>query len=180
MNPAGLQAIGARLAAGEAGALEECYRRLGPMVLGYLRRYVPPADAEDVLQKVFIELWRHTDRYDPNRPLQAWVFDIARKRAIDHLRSRPSGVVSLDGVRELAGEDGDETADRYAWAADLHQALDLLPEPQSQVLRLAYFDHLTQAEIAARLSIPLGTVKTRTARGMQRLAALLEDRGDDR
>lgn len=175
-----MRSLGVRLAAGEVAALEDCYRRLGPMVLAYLRRYVPPADAEDVLQKVFVELWRHTDRYDPNRPLEGWVLGIARKRAIDHLRAQPRGVVSLDGVRELTGDDGREAADRYAWAADVHRALGLLPDPQREVLRLAYFDQLTQSEIADRLSIPLGTVKTRMARGMQRLAALLDDRGDAR
>ena len=172
---AALADIGERLTRGEPEALEDAYRSLGPLVMSYLSRYVPQADIEDVLQRVFYEVWRVHDRYDPGQSLRGWVLGIARKRAIDHLRRRRDAVVNLDSVREIKGDDGRETADRLAWADEVRRALDLLPDLQREVIELAYFEGYTQSEIATVLAIPLGTVKTRTARGLQRLAGLLEN-----
>lgn len=170
-----LAEIGVRLNRGDPAALEDAYRTLGPLVLAYLRRYVPPSDLEDVMQRVFYEVWRVHDRYDPEQPLRAWVLAIARRRAIDHLRRRRDVVVPLDAMRQVVGDDGREVADRIAWADELRGALELLPELQREVIELAYFGDYTQTEIAAALDIPLGTIKTRTARGLQRLAGLLEN-----
>lgn len=164
--------IGARLS-GDPAALEDCYAALGPMVLGYLRRLVPRDEAEDVLQRTFVEVWRSRDRYDPSRSLEAWVLAIARKRAIDHLRRNRAEVVSIDELREVAGEDGRVLADRYARAAQVRAALTRLPRDQREVLALAYFGDYTQTEVAERLDLPLGTVKARTFRGLKRLAAIL-------
>ena len=166
--------IGERLNRGQPEALEEAYRTLGPLVMSYLARYVPQPDIEDVMQKVFYEVWRVHERYDPSLSLRGWVLGIARKRAIDHLRKRKDVVVPLDSMREITGDDGREVAERLVWADEVRSALDLLPELQRQVIELAYFDGYTQSEIALALAIPLGTVKTRTSRGLQRLAGLLE------
>jgi RNA polymerase sigma factor (sigma-70 family) len=165
--------LGARLAAGEEGAIEECYAALGPMVLGYLRRFVSRDEAEDVLQRVFYEVWRNRDRFDPDRSLEAWVLGMARKRAIDQLRRRHANVVPMEELRDLAGDDGRELAERYARAVEVRGALQRLPREQRKVLALAYFGGLTQSEIADRLGVPLGTVKARTFRGLRRLAGLL-------
>ena len=165
--------LGARLAAGEEGAITECYSALGPMVLGYLRRFVARDEAEDVLQRVFYEVWRNRDRYDPTRSLEAWVLGIARKRAIDQLRRRHANVVPIEELREIAGDDGRELAERYARAVEVRGALERLPREQREVLTLAYFGELSQSEIAGRLGLPLGTVKARTFRGLRRLADLL-------
>jgi RNA polymerase sigma factor (sigma-70 family) len=167
--------IGERLVLGQPEALEECYRTLGPLVMSYLGRYVPQPDVDDVMQRVFYEVWRVHDRYDPNRSLRGWVLGIARKRAIDHLRKRKDVVVPLDSMREISGEDGREFAERLVWADEVRTALDLLPDLQRQVIELAYFGGYTQSEIAVALDTPLGTVKTRTSRGLQRLAGLLEN-----
>ena len=172
---AALADIGERLNRGQPEALEECYRTLGPLVMNYLSRYVPQPDIEDVMQRVFYEVWRVRDRYDPNLPLRAWVLGIARKRAIDHLRKRRDVVVPIDSMREITGDDGRELTERLAWADEVRGALDLLPDAQRQVIELAYFGGYTQAEISTALDVPLGTVKTRTARGLQRLAGLLEN-----
>jgi RNA polymerase sigma factor (sigma-70 family) len=169
-----LAEIGARLHQGEPEALEDAYRTLGPLVMSYLARYVPHADIEDVLQRVFYEVWRVHERYDPDLPLRAWVLSIARKRAIDHLRKRKDVVVPIESMREIVGDDGRDVAERLVWAHEVRSALDMLPIPQRTVIELAYFDGYTQTEIAAALDIPLGTVKTRTARGLQRMAGLLE------
>jgi RNA polymerase sigma factor (sigma-70 family) len=166
--------IGERLMLGEPQALEDCYRRLGPLVVSYLRRYVPQPDVEDVVQRVFYELWRVHDRYDPRLSLRGWVLGIARKRAIDHLRKNRETVVSLDSVRETSGEDGRQFADRMAWAYEVRAALKQLPEGQREAIEMAYYEGYTQSEIAVALDVPLGTVKTRTARGLQRLAVLIE------
>jgi len=167
--------IGERLNAGQPEALEDAYRTLGPLVMSYVSRYVPQADIEDVMQRVFYEVWRVHDRYDPSLSLRGWVLGIARKRAIDHLRKRKDVVVPLDSMREITGDDGREIAERMAWADEVRDALDKLPDLQRQVIELAYFDSYTQTEIAAALDIPLGTVKTRTSRGLQRMAGLLEN-----
>jgi RNA polymerase sigma-70 factor (ECF subfamily) len=167
--------IGERLHRGDPRAFEEAYRSLGPLVMSYLARYVPSPDIEDVLQRVFYELWRVHDRYDPEQSLRGWVLGIARKRAIDQLRKRRDVVVPLDAMREITGDDGRDIVERLAWADEVRSALDLLPGMQREVLELAYFDGYTQREIAMALDIPLGTVKTRTARGLQRMAGLLEN-----
>jgi RNA polymerase sigma factor (sigma-70 family) len=172
-----LDDIGARLNRGQPEALEQCYRTLGPLVGSYVARYVPQPDVDDVTQRVFFEVWRVHERYDPSLSLRAWVLGIARKRAIDHLRKRRDVVVPLDSMREITGDDGRILAERMVWADEVRSALRMLPEPQRAVIELAYFDGYTQVEIAAQLQIPLGTVKTRTARGLQRLAGLLERPG---
>jgi RNA polymerase sigma factor (sigma-70 family) len=175
-----LEDIGFRLNKGEPEALEECYRTLGPLVISYLSRYVPHADIQDVMQRVFYEVWRVHERYDPRLSLRGWVLGIARKRAIDHLRKRRDVVVPMESMREIVGDDGREVAERLVWADEVRTALDQLPEPQRKVIELAYFEQYTQSEIAVALEIPLGTVKTRTSRGLQRMAGLLESTGSTR
>ena len=128
-----------------------------------------------MLQRVFYELWRVHERYDPNLSLRAWVLSIARKRAIDHLRKRRDTIVPLESMRQVVGEDGRELVERMVWADEVRTALGALPEPQRAVIELAYFGGYTQSEVAQELDVPLGTVKTRTARGLQRLAGLLEN-----
>lgn len=172
---AALAEIGERLNQGRPEALEDCYRTLGPLVTAYLGRFVPQPDVEDVLQRVFYEVWRVHDRYDPSLSLRAWVLGIARKRAIDHLRKRRDIVVPIESMREVTGDDGRDVADRMVWADEVRSALLMLPEMQREVIAMAYFEGFTQSEIAAALHVPLGTVKTRTARGLQRLAVLLEN-----
>ena len=164
-----------RLSAGAEAALSEAYGALGPMVLGYLRRLVGPDAAEDVLQRTFAEVWDSRRRYDPGRPLEAWVLHIARQRAIDHLRrrGRTQAVLSLDDIRDVAGEDGRVLAERYVQASRVRAALAELPLEQREVLALCYFGDCTQREAADRLGVPLGTVKARAFRGLRRLGALL-------
>ena len=171
--------LGARLAAGDEGALEECYARFGRPVLTFLRRYVGPDEAEDVLQRTFLDVWRNAHRYDPARPLSTWVFTIAHHRAVDSLRRHRPAVVPIEALRELVGDDGREVAERHAWAAEIHEALARLPEAQREALELSYFGGQTQVEIAGRLGVPLGTVKARMARGMHRLAEIVVKDGGE-
>jgi RNA polymerase sigma factor (sigma-70 family) len=165
--------LGQRLADGEESALEECYARYGPTVLAYVRRHVGPDDAEDVLQHTFLDVWRHSDRYDPRQSLGGWVFTIARRRAIDTLRRRRPAVVQVDTLRDLVGDDGREVAERFAWAADVSAAMARLPEAQRETLELAYFADHTQRDISRLQQVPIGTVKARMARGTKALGELL-------
>ncbi len=167
------QAIGLRLSRREVGALEEAYDEYAVAVRAYVARFVGPGDADDVVQRTFLDVWRHAARYDPAQRFTGWLFTIARRRAIDSLRSRQHDVVDVEQARHLVGEDGRETAERYADAADVRAAVAKLPEHERRVIEMAYFADLTQSEIAAALDAPLGTVKARAARGTRRLAALM-------
>jgi RNA polymerase sigma factor (sigma-70 family) len=162
--------LGAQLVHDRQEAIGEIYVALGTTVRTYLKGLVGHDDADDILQRVFYEVWRHHRRYDPSRSLTAWVLGIARKRAIDHLRRRRHLAVPLHDLDDVAGDDGRELAERYARCHEVRDALNRLPDEQREVLVLAYFGGFTQSEIATSLEVPLGTVKARTFRGLRRLA----------
>jgi RNA polymerase sigma-70 factor (ECF subfamily) len=165
-----------RLARGDETALEECYRTIGSLVRTYLKRVVG-GDAEDVLQVVFFELWRSRERLDPERGIEGFVFAIARRRAIDTLRRHKPQLVDIDASHWLVGEDGDAVVEQFVLAAQVKRALGDLPEEQRESLVLAYFEGKTQQEISDVLSVPMGTIKARMARGLRRLSVtMFEDR----
>ena len=165
-----------RLRAGDERALEECYRAHGPLVRSYVGRFVPRDDCEDVVQRTFFEVWRSRERIDPHRSLVAFILGVARKRSIDQLRRQKNVIVDVSQLRELVGDDGEDLVERLAWASELRRGLETLVSDQREVLELAYFEDLDpQREIAERLGVPLGTVKARMARGMQRLAQRIEE-----
>src|SRR3954451_25339330 len=113
--------IGARLATDES-AIEAAYEGLAPTVLASLRHMVPPADADDVLQRTFLDVWRSREQYDPARPLAGWVMGIARHRAIDHLRARRPE----DPVEQLPEESpayDDDLAERFCRSHEVREAL---------------------------------------------------------
>ena len=122
-------------------------------------------------------MWRSRDRFDPERRLEPWVLNIAHRRAVDHLRRRRPGVIPVEVLREVMGDDGRETADRFAWAADVRAALTRLPPEQRETIEMAYFGDRTQREISRELDVPLGTVKARMARGTRALGCLLRVSG---
>ena len=169
----GGRSIGLRLSQKEESAIEDAYAAYGPSVLAFLRRYVGADEAEDILQRTFLDAWRNGSRYDPNQRFTTWLFTIAHRRAVDALRTQRHPVVDLDTVQDLVGEDGRDTVDRFADAADVRQALTRLPEHEQETIRLAYFEGLTQGEIASRLDVPVGTVKARSSRGLRRLAVII-------
>jgi RNA polymerase sigma factor (sigma-70 family) len=168
-----MSGLGARLTVDRQGAIGEIYVALGSTVRSYVQGLVGHDDADDVLQRVFYEVWRHNGRYDPSRSLAGWVLGIARNRAIDHLRRQRNTTVSLETLNDIPGEDGRELAERYARSHEVRSALIRLPEEQREVLVLAYFGGYTQSQIATYLDLPLGTVKARAFRGLRRLAKLL-------
>lgn len=167
------QALGERLARREEAALEEAYAVYGTSLLSYLRRFVGSDEAEDVLQRTFLDVWRSADKFRGGERFSTWLFTIAHHRAVDTLRARRPTVVDVHTMRDLVGEDGRETVARYADAADVHAALEQLADHEREVLLLAYFEGLSQREIAARLDVPIGTVKARAARGTRHLRELV-------
>ncbi|MBW9205832.1 sigma-70 family RNA polymerase sigma factor [Mumia sp. zg.B53] len=167
------QSIGLRLAHRDETALQDAYERYAPVVLAYVTGFVGRDEAEDVLQRTFLDVWRSAARYDPAQRFTGWLFTIAHRRAVDTLRARRHVVVDMDLARDLVGDDGRETVNRFADAADVRWAVARLPEHERTVLELAYFRELTQREIAVRLDVPLGTVKARASRGTRRLGQIM-------
>ncbi|MFD1827089.1 MULTISPECIES: RNA polymerase sigma factor [Mumia] len=169
----GEQTFGVRITRRDEAALREAYETYAPVVLAYVTRYVGRHEAEDVMQRTFLDVWRGASGYDPSQRFTGWLFTIAHHRAIDALRARRHGVVDLEALRELAGEDGRDTVNRLADAALVRSAVARLPGHERAVLELAYFDDLPLREIAARLQVPMGTVKARAFRGKRRLGEIL-------
>jgi RNA polymerase sigma-70 factor (ECF subfamily) len=136
------------------------------------------SDAEDLLQEVFVQVWRQASNYSPERGSpEAWIINIARSRAIDKLRSirrmEQSFVLTDDPARAESSDNVENSAAESEAKMAMSSALVNLPQAQRRVLELAYFDGLTQSEIAARLNEPLGTVKTRMRAGIQRLREIV-------
>lgn len=159
-----------RLAAGDHAALGEVYDRYAGLVNGLALRILRnTAEAEEVIQEVFLQIWRQAVRFDPARgSAEAWICTIARTRALDRLRRRTSR--REESVEAIPGaSDTPKTVEAIA----VHKALDTLSADQRTALELAYFEGLTQSEIAARLGEPLGTVKTRIRTAMIRLRDVL-------
>jgi len=168
----------ARLVAGEEAALEELYDRhsdlLYSLVFRMLRR---PADAEEVLQETWVQVWRSARTYDPRRgTVGAWLVTLARSRAIDRIRSEGS----RDRAETAAGReipepppDASRDAAHVELSRRVNDALTKLGDQHRQVLELAYFGGLSQSEIAARLQQPLGTVKSWTRQALTRLSDLV-------
>ena len=174
-----------RLTAGlrrsDPAALREIYEEHGALTFGYLVAAMGDrAAAEDVQQEVFLEVWRRGASYDPERSgLGTWIMVIARSRAIDALRKRvreprdPAGTVAVMEQIEDPSETPDELLERWRVAGLLRR----LPREQSQLLRLRFYDGLSQTEIAERTGMPLGTVKMRMVQGLNRLRDLIEQEG---
>jgi RNA polymerase sigma-70 factor, ECF subfamily len=168
--------LAARLRAGERDALEDAYRAYGAATFGLLLRLLGERGAaEDVQQQVFTEVWRRAGDYDARRAgLLTWVLTIARSRAIDHLRRRVPEPrdPQLPDARAVPA-DADALLERWRLA----HLLGRLPEDERVVLRLRFYDELSQSEISAATGIPIGTVKARMVRGLTRLREMIEAEG---
>ncbi|MCC7291653.1 MAG: sigma-70 family RNA polymerase sigma factor [Phycisphaerales bacterium] len=163
------------VARGDREAFARLFDRHAPRVLGFLIKLVRArSEAEDLLQDVFYQVWTTADRYDPQRakPL-AWLLLIARSRAMDHLRRRKRRATSTLESDVPDGGDAAEHLELADWSQFAGRALQSLPREQSSLIGLAFYGGLTHEQIAQRESLPLGTVKTRIRRGIQKLKDIL-------
>jgi RNA polymerase sigma-70 factor (ECF subfamily) len=160
-----------RMVAGDATALGALFDRHAPLVNGLARRILRDGgEAEDVVQDVFVQVWRDAARFDRGRgSVQAWICIIARSRAVDRLRRRRSRREDGDTAPPAPPAPHRTGDDAPVIAATVRRALDGLPVEQRQPLELAYYEGLTQVEIAERLGEPLGTIKTRMRTALLRL-----------
>ena len=165
--------------AGAEQAFATLFDRHSPVVLGLLERMLGAGgEAEEVLQDVFLQIWRQAARYQPElKTPRGWMLMLARSRALDRLRSSAARERREDRLqRESAGLTAPVGGDRLEAAEHrrrLAAALLRLPAEQRQAVELAFFHGLTHREIAVRLGAPLGTVKSRVLLGLRRLHGLL-------
>ena len=178
-----------RIADGDQSAVPDCISRYGGLIWTLARRRLASReDAEDVVQEIFVDLWRSADRFDPLVAEEiTFVAMIARRRVIDRLRQRsvlPQAVSMNDaGVSGVVDVAGLETVGRRlelgeeARIADEH--LQRLKPDEQQMLRLSIYDNLSHAAIAEQTGFPLGTVKSHIRRGLDSLRRTLAGRRRD-
>lgn len=171
----------------EAAAMQQLYDRYFRRAFALAVRMLGDAAlAEDCVHDSFLKVWQRPTMYDEQRgAFSSWFLTTVHNRASNMLRSRQHQAAPLpetneDGEKREDQELVDESADveRQVWSREqqriVHEALETLNQPQRQVLELAYFSGLTQAEIATHLDQPLGTVKTRIRTAMHKLRDALE------
>ena len=176
----------ARAAQGDERAIGQLYDRYGAVLYAVAYRIVGQrADAEEVVLEAFAQAWREAPRFEAGRgSVAGWLTMIARSRALDLVRARsrrdritataaagPAGRVARDG--RVPARSRRRARSRRAAAARCSRRWRRLSPPQRQAIELAYFEGLSQSEIAERLQEPLGTVKTRVRLGMQKLRECL-------
>jgi RNA polymerase sigma-70 factor, ECF subfamily len=174
-EPADLELL-RRMRGGDETALEILYKRYGGLVFTLALRIVgDPELAREVLQDAFLRCWDGRETYDAGRGrVPWWLIGIARNRAIDLLRSRPHQArlrerETLSGTARASDAGPWDITDAVALRGAIANALESLSTVQRRAIEMAYYRGLTQAEIARELGEPLGTVKSRTREGMERL-----------
>jgi RNA polymerase sigma factor (sigma-70 family) len=168
----------------DAGALEALYDRYGRAAYSLARRILTVETlAQDVVQEVFLSLWRDARRFDPGRGTVAtYLLSMTHHRAVDVVRREENlrrwrtsdEGLELEPDPKARVEDEVEASERRA---EVRSALAELPAAQREALLLAYFGGYTQREVAALVGVPLGTVKTRMAAGMRKMKEALQDAG---
>jgi RNA polymerase sigma-70 factor (ECF subfamily) len=166
-----------------AEALADLYDRYSHLLMALASRVLgDPADAEEVLQEAFLQVWNQAGRYDASRSsVSTWLVLITRSRAIDRLRNlrvvqRTATAAQHENPATHASPRGVQNVLNAERRFRLEEELSKLPAEQRQVLEMAFYGGMTQSEIAAHTGIPLGTVKTRTLLAMRKLrTALAED-----
>ncbi|WP_127503981.1 RNA polymerase sigma factor [Actinoplanes solisilvae] len=161
-----------RLRSGDEKALRLAYDRHGAAVLYLAQRLLGNrADAEDVTQLTFVAAWAGRDSFDPQRgTILGWLLGIARRKAIDRMRSAARDDRLVETVRsQVAPAEEAERPERVVDRLVVADELGRLPEEQRRTLELAFFDDLTHPQIAAVTGLPLGTVKSHIRRGLANL-----------
>jgi RNA polymerase sigma-70 factor, ECF subfamily len=167
------QSLLARVAAGDRGAMRECLAQFGGLVWSIARRF-EPADAEDAVQEIFVDLWKSAARFDAAIASETvFVAMIARRRLIDRRRTRGRRPTTDPSAEVPQLVDAGSAPDTCAEASQAARALEQLRPEQRQVLLLATCHGLSHGEIAAQIGMPLGTVKAHVRRGLISIRAAL-------
>jgi RNA polymerase sigma-70 factor, ECF subfamily len=165
--------LAARFAAGDEAAVRGVYARFaGPILTVALGTLGKRDLADEVVQTTMLKAWRASASFDPSRELAPWLYAIARRVAIDVYR-REARVGTPEELHDDQAAVVPLSFERTWEAWEVRCALDRLPPDEREVVRLAHYLGMTHTEIAARLGVPLGTVKSRSSRAHKRLAALL-------
>lgn len=171
------EAILNRIAAGDANAVQDCLKAYGGLVWSLARRMLKNAeDAEDVVQEVFVDIWKNAERFDASQASETtFVAMIARRRIIDRVRyaGRRLNPDSLEDVVNEPANRYDVSLQTSVEAAEAAKALNELRPEQQQVLQLSIVHGLSHQEISETTGIPLGTVKTHARRGILRAREIL-------
>lgn len=171
--------IARRLARRDPSGLAELHALTGRAAYAVIVGIVKDrGHAEDVHQQTFAELWRRAGQFDPARgTLLSWVLTVARSRALDHVRRRADAPVDGEVLVALGGAAEDRAFDDVIDRAYVAEALDRLPAQERDVLRMRFWEGLSQQEIAEHTGVPLGTVKSRMLSGLRTLRQHLEAQG---
>ena len=170
-----------QVADGSTEALGLLHRRFARLIFGLAVQSLDRAAAEDLVQEVFLAVWRNARRFEPERgTVRAWVLQITHFRLLNELRRRsrqPEVVPDPEGLVLASLPASDPGPAEATWEqhrrAVLKSALDELPPPQREALSLAFLDDLTHEQVAAELGLPLGTAKTRIRAGLLKLRSTL-------
>jgi RNA polymerase sigma-70 factor (ECF subfamily) len=170
----------ARIASGDRAAMKELYALTSGKLFGVcLRICSERSAAEDVLQDVYLKVWKRAGRYDPARasPI-TWLATIARNTAIDWRRANGTVMLEADSAAATIADErlrADQLLERAGTHGRIHHCLGTLEEKQAQSIRAAFLDGLTYAELAERMRTPLGTIKSWIRRGLLRLRECIGD-----
>ena len=173
---AGEEKLLRRIAASDAGALEELYQLYSGRVLSFLRQLCRDSEvAEDLLQDVFLAVWRKAATFDANRgDVAGWLFTICRHKWID-CRRRHRPTAELDAMEY----DPPAPSTNRDLRILLDKAMKVLSDAEKEALNLAYFGGLTYEETAIELALPLGTLKSRIRAALKKIASEIREPADD-
>jgi RNA polymerase sigma-70 factor (ECF subfamily) len=172
------EALVALVARGEDDALGELYDRLGGIAYSLALRVLRDrALAEDAVQEAFLAVWRSAARFVPERArAQSWILTLVHRRAVDLVRREATRRTEpLDDTDRPGGEAADQPTWLRYERERVQKALRTLPDQQRELIELAYYGGFTQSQLADRVGVPLGTVKSRMFTGLTRLGELLRD-----
>ena len=174
------EALVALVARGDGDALAELYDRVGRVAYGLALRVLrDERHAEDAVQEGFLQVWRTAATFRAERAkASTWILTLVHRRAVDLVRReqrRRTDPLPGDTAAAPLGEDTDEAAWLRLERERVQAALKQLPDVQRETLELAYYGGFSQSELAERLGVPLGTVKSRMFAGLTRLRGLLDD-----
>ncbi|MDB5048554.1 MAG: polymerase sigma-70 factor, subfamily [Fibrobacteres bacterium] len=173
-----------RIVRRDARALEFLYDRFSNVLFRFVLAFVKRReDAEDVLGEIFFQVWRKAETFDRDKgSVYGWLLSIARSRAIDRLRSKQfkndrmedPGLLDMDDLAGASSVSPLDLAERSMMMKHVRSAMDSIPSDQRRVIEEAYLGGFSQSQVANRLGLPLGTVKTRMRDGMRTLQSILK------